>query len=224
MGLSYSGCTSGSTRIHRLDGRGMGGRNAKVFMCLKPSLHLFKAPPSPSRDTEPKPLFGYLTQLRFTLKLIKSRTFLDNRRLKVRVVFILQFFFFCLFLANVRIFFNISVRKLCVLEEFSSNSPRITTDQQVEFEWNIKDFLQNQWKYELTVLFKHEMIGKHFTETSNKVELRINRVQIKRGRPVVGSLQGGRVLDALEPDEELSTITTAPPKISVAKSGIPRNS
>ena len=39
--------------------------------------------------------------------------------------------------------------------------------------------------------FKHEMIGKHFTETSNKVELwinrgRINRVQINRvDRPVV---------------------------------------
>ena len=62
------------------------------------------------------------------------------------------------------------------------------------------------------MLFKHEMIGKHFTETSNKMELRINRFQIKRGRPVVGSLQGGRVLDALVPDEELSAVTTAPPK------------
>ena len=71
----------------------MGGRNAKVFMCLKQSLHLFKAPPSPSQDTEPKPLFGYLTQLRFTLKLIKSRTFLDNRRVKVRVVFNSAVFF-----------------------------------------------------------------------------------------------------------------------------------
>ena len=29
------------------------------------------------------------------------------------------------------------------------------------------------------------MIGKHFTETSNKVELRINHVQIKRARPVI---------------------------------------
>ena len=29
------------------------------------------------------------------------------------------------------------------------------------------------------------MIGKHFTETSNKVELRINRVRINRARPVV---------------------------------------
>ena len=28
------------------------------------------------------------------------------------------------------------------------------------------------------------MIGKHFTETSNKVELRINRVRINRARPV----------------------------------------
>ena len=32
--------------------------------------------------------------------------------------------------------------------------------------------------------FKHEMIGKHFTETSNKVELRINRVRISYARPV----------------------------------------
>ena len=32
--------------------------------------------------------------------------------------------------------------------------------------------------------FKHEMIGKHFTETLNKVELRINRVRINRVRPV----------------------------------------
>ena len=29
------------------------------------------------------------------------------------------------------------------------------------------------------------MIGKHFTKTSNKVELRINRVQINRARPVI---------------------------------------
>ena len=48
-----------------------------------------------------------------------------------------------------------------------------------------KDFLQNKWKYELTVHFKHEMMGKHFTETSNKVELRINHVLITRALPVV---------------------------------------
>ena len=47
-----------------------------------------------------------------------------------------------------------------------------------------KDFLRNKWKYDLTVHFKHEMIGKQFTETSNKVELRINRVRITRARPV----------------------------------------
>ena len=47
-----------------------------------------------------------------------------------------------------------------------------------------KVFLRNKWKYELTVDFKHEMIGKHFTETSNKVELRINHVRINRVRPV----------------------------------------
>ena len=34
-----------------------------------------------------------------------------------------------------------------------------------------KDFLRNKWKSELTVHFKHEMIGKHFTETSNKKKL-----------------------------------------------------
>ena len=39
-----------------------------------------------------------------------------------------------------------------------------------------KDFLRNKWKYELTMYFKHEMIRKHFTETSNKVELRIKGV------------------------------------------------
>ena len=39
-----------------------------------------------------------------------------------------------------------------------------------------KDSLRSKWKYELTVHFNHEMIGKHFAETSNKVELRINRV------------------------------------------------
>ena len=32
--------------------------------------------------------------------------------------------------------------------------------------------------------FKHEMIGKHFTETLNKMELQINRVRINRARPV----------------------------------------
>ena len=32
--------------------------------------------------------------------------------------------------------------------------------------------------------FKHEMIVKHFTETSNKVELRINRVRINHAQPV----------------------------------------
>ena len=37
-----------------------------------------------------------------------------------------------------------------------------------------KDLLRSKWKYELTVHFKHEVIGKHLTETSNKVELRIN--------------------------------------------------
>ena len=35
-----------------------------------------------------------------------------------------------------------------------------------------KDFLRIKWKYELTVQFKHEIIGKHLTGTSNKVELR----------------------------------------------------
>ena len=33
-----------------------------------------------------------------------------------------------------------------------------------------KDFLRNKWKYKLAMHFKHGMIGKHFTETSNKVE------------------------------------------------------
>ena len=47
-----------------------------------------------------------------------------------------------------------------------------------------KDFLQNKWKYELTTHFKHEMIRKHFKETSNKVELRISRVRINLARPV----------------------------------------
>ena len=39
-----------------------------------------------------------------------------------------------------------------------------------------KDFLRNKSKYELTIHFKHKMIGKNFTETSNKVELRIKHV------------------------------------------------
>ena len=39
--------------------------------------------------------------------------------------------------------------------------------------------------FELTVHFNYEMIGKHFTETSNKVELRINYVRINLTRPVV---------------------------------------
>ena len=48
-----------------------------------------------------------------------------------------------------------------------------------------KVLLRIMLKYELTVFeltmhFKYEMIRKHFTETSNKVELRINRA-----RPVV---------------------------------------
>ena len=52
-----------------------------------------------------------------------------------------------------------------------------------------KDFLRNKWEYELTMFeltvhFKHEMIGKHFTETLNKVELRIKRVRINGVRPV----------------------------------------
>ena len=37
--------------------------------------------------------------------------------------------------------------------------------------------------FELTVHFKHETLGKHSTETSNKVEFRINRVRINRSRP-----------------------------------------
>ena len=32
--------------------------------------------------------------------------------------------------------------------------------------------------------FKHEMIEKHFTETSYKVEFQINRLRIIRARPV----------------------------------------
>ena len=48
-----------------------------------------------------------------------------------------------------------------------------------------KDFLRNKWKYELTTHFKHGMMGKHFTETSNKVELQFNRVRINRAQPVI---------------------------------------
>ena len=48
-----------------------------------------------------------------------------------------------------------------------------------------KDLLRIKWNFELTVHFKHEMIGKHFIESSNKVELRINRVRINRARPVL---------------------------------------
>ena len=44
--------------------------------------------------------------------------------------------------------------------------------------------LWNKWKYELNMHFEHEMKGKYFTETSNKVELRINRVRSNRVRPV----------------------------------------
>ena len=40
-----------------------------------------------------------------------------------------------------------------------------------------KDLLRIRWNFELTVHFKHEIVGKHFIETSNKVELRINRVR-----------------------------------------------
>ena len=36
------------------------------------------------------------------------------------------------------------------------------------------------------------MIGKHFIETSNKMELRINRVRINRARPVVASVSRKR--------------------------------
>ena len=46
-----------------------------------------------------------------------------------------------------------------------------------------KAFLRIKWKYGLTGHFKHEMIGKHFTETSYKVELQINRLRINRVRP-----------------------------------------
>ena len=45
-----------------------------------------------------------------------------------------------------------------------------------------KDFFRDKWKYELTMHFTHKMIGKHFTETSNKVELRINIA-----RPVIST-------------------------------------
>ena len=41
--------------------------------------------------------------------------------------------------------------------------------------------------FELTMHFKHEMIGiwQNFKETSNEVELRINRVQINHAQPVL---------------------------------------
>ena len=59
--------------------------------------------------------------------------------------------------------------------------------------------LRNKWKYELNMHFKHEMIGKYFTETSNKVELRINRVRINRARPVCSnfSYRGDKVFVVL---------------------------
>ena len=47
-----------------------------------------------------------------------------------------------------------------------------------------EDFLRIKSKFEQTVHFKHEMIGKHFTEISNKVELPINRVRISHARLV----------------------------------------
>ena len=37
-----------------------------------------------------------------------------------------------------------------------------------------KVFLQIKWKFELTVHFKHEMIGKHFTEMSQKLWIKWN--------------------------------------------------
>ena len=39
-----------------------------------------------------------------------------------------------------------------------------------------KVLLGINWKLELTVYLEHDVIGKHFTETLNKVELRINCV------------------------------------------------
>ena len=47
-----------------------------------------------------------------------------------------------------------------------------------------KVLLRIKWKFELTVHFKQEMIGKHFTETLNKVQLRINSDRINHVRPV----------------------------------------
>ena len=45
--------------------------------------------------------------------------------------------------------------------------------------------------------FRHCMIGKHFTETSNKVEFRINHVLINCTRPVVEmSVEGNNVTSA----------------------------
>ena len=62
-----------------------------------------------------------------------------------------------------------------------------------------KDFLRSKWKYELTVHFKHEMIGKYYPKTSNKVEFRINRVRINRARPVyLGGMSRGWVHMILE--------------------------
>ena len=39
--------------------------------------------------------------------------------------------------------------------------------------------------------FRHYMIGKHFTETSNKVEFQINRVRINRVRHVAEMIVEG---------------------------------
>ena len=61
---------------------------------------------------------------------------------------------------------------------FYLQSDVINYQQVGHSEFEVIHFLRNKWKYELTMYFKHEMIGKHFTETSNKVELQINRVQI----------------------------------------------
>ena len=41
------------------------------------------------------------------------------------------------------------------------------------------------------------MIAKHFTETSNKVELRINRVRINHSRPVVLLLMTEGIISAV---------------------------
>ena len=63
-----------------------------------------------------------------------------------------------------------------------------------------KDFLQNKYNHELTtfelaVHFKQEVIGKHFTETSNKVELRINRIRINRTQPVSSTYMATNATD-----------------------------